>query len=98
MAAVLEPWNRLAEKNALVGFVDTLLRGTGQVMFQNNPVTGVLFLAGIFYNSRFLGGLGVLGLVSSTVTAVALGSRRSLEHTAAFIGSPRVHSDGAQGR
>ena len=39
---------------------DTLLRGVGQVMFQNNPLTGLLFLVGIFVNSFKLGGAGLL--------------------------------------
>ena len=37
-------WATLAERNPAVGVVDTLLRGVGQVMFQNNPLTGLLFL------------------------------------------------------
>ena len=31
--------------------VDVLLRGAGQVMFQNSPWTGLLFLAGIFWGA-----------------------------------------------
>ena len=34
---ILAPWNRLARENVAVGFVDTLLRGTGQVMFRKQP-------------------------------------------------------------
>jgi hypothetical protein len=34
-----------------VGAIAILLRGVGQVMFQNNPITGLLFLVGIFINS-----------------------------------------------
>jgi urea transporter len=30
--------------NPAVGVTDTLLRGVGQVMLQNNPMTGLLFL------------------------------------------------------
>jgi urea transporter len=37
--------------HAAVGAIDILLRGVGQVMFQNNPITGLLFLVGIFINS-----------------------------------------------
>src|SRR5919108_5411431 len=65
-------WSDIAQKNAVAGFVDTLLRGTGQVMFQNNPLTGLLFLIGIFYNSRLLGVAALIGLVSSTATAMIL--------------------------
>ncbi len=32
----------MAYANPAVGMIDTLLRGVGQVMFQNNPITGLL--------------------------------------------------------
>jgi urea transporter len=41
----------MAYANPAVGMIDTLLRGVAQVMFQNNPITGLLFLVGIFINS-----------------------------------------------
>ena len=41
----------MAPVKPAVGVIDTLLRGVGQVMFQNNPITGLLFLVGIFINS-----------------------------------------------
>lgn len=71
------PWDRLAQENPLVGFLDTLLRGTGQVMFQNNPLTGLLFLIGIFVNSALLGLAALIGLIVSTLTAVILGADRT---------------------
>ncbi|GHO83639.1 urea transporter [Dictyobacter formicarum] len=66
------PWERMTNENVLLRFVDTLLRGCGQVMFQNNPLTGLLFLIGIFVNSALLGLAGVIGLVVSTLTAMVL--------------------------
>ena len=81
---MLDPWNRLARENVAVGFVDTLLRGTGQVMFQNNPITGLLFLVGIFYNSYQLGIAGVIGLLASTVAAMVLGADRNLIRAGLF--------------
>lgn len=71
------PWEHLSNENALIGFVDSLLRGCGQVMFQNNPLTGLLILIGIFVNSTLLGLTGVIGLVVSTLTAVLLKADRS---------------------
>ena len=59
-------------------FPMTLLRGAGQVMFQNNAWTGLLFLIGIFWGS-YQEGLGLvawgalLGLIVSTVTGYLLG-------------------------
>jgi urea transporter len=49
-----ETWGEMAESNPAVGVVDTLLRGTGQVMFQNNPLTGLVFLAGTFVLTAWL--------------------------------------------
>jgi urea transporter len=58
-------------------FVDTNLRGAGQVMFQNNPLTGLLFIVGIFWGAvaagRIAVGIGALiALLISTLTAMAL--------------------------
>ncbi|MFA6251600.1 MAG: urea transporter [Candidatus Paceibacterota bacterium] len=50
-------------------FIRTILRGTGQVMLQNNALTGLLFLVGIFYNSSILGIGAILGNLISTTTA-----------------------------
>lgn len=81
---LLDPWHRLARENVVLGFVDTLLRGTGQVMFQNNPLTGLLFLIGIFFNSALLGLAGLIGLVASTVAAMVLGVDRTLVRAGLF--------------
>lgn len=77
-------WTHQAEEHPLVGFLDTLLRGCGQVMFQNNPLTGLLFLVGIFVNSALLGLAGVLGLVVSTLAAMVLRVDRTLVRAGLF--------------
>ncbi len=77
-------WQRLTEGNVVVGFLDSLLRGVGQVMFQNNPLTGALFLVGIFINSWLLGVAGLIGLLASTVAAVVLGVDRALIRAGLF--------------
>jgi urea transporter len=81
---VAEAWSGLAAENPVVTIVDTLLRGTGQVMFQNNPLTGLIFLAGIFVNSSKLGGFGLLGLATSTFAAYLLGVDRTLIRNGLF--------------
>lgn len=83
-ADILAPWKHLSEENVVVGFVDTLLRGTGQVMFQNNPITGLLFLIGIFYNSYQFGIAALIGLLASTITAMLLGADRGLIRAGLF--------------
>jgi urea transporter len=77
MNSVLQPWARACNGSAALRFVDVNLRGTGQVMFQNNPLTGLLFLIAIAWGSIatgmpqvFVGGL--LGLVIATLTAMWL--------------------------
>lgn len=55
------------------GWVRMLLRGAGQVMFQNNAWTGALFLAGIFWGAFASGNEAVawgalLGLATATIT------------------------------
>jgi urea transporter len=79
-----DSWATMAERNPAVGAVDTLLRGVGQVMFQNNPLTGLLFLVGIFVNSFKLGGAGLLGLAASTLAAHLLGVDRALIRAGLF--------------
>ena len=67
-----------------VGVIDTLLRGVGQVMFQNNPITGLLFLVGIFINSYKYGLTALLGLVVATLAAYLLGADRTLIRNGLF--------------
>ncbi len=59
-------------------FIMIYLRGAGQVMFQGNALTGLLFLAGIFWGAWQAGmiavGIGAsVGLLFGTLTAYALG-------------------------
>ncbi len=53
-------------------FLDLYLRGAGQVFLQNNPITGALFLAGIFLNSVEMGIGAVLGTLVGTLTGFLL--------------------------
>ena len=50
-------------------YIKTILRGVGQVMLQNNALTGLLFLAGIFYNSWLMGLGAIAGNFISTISA-----------------------------
>jgi urea transporter len=51
---------------------------------QNNPLTGLLFLIGIFYNSLLLGLAGLIGLIASTVAAMLLRVDRNLVRAGLF--------------
>lgn len=68
----------------LLEFLDTVLRGVGQVMLQNNSYAGMLFLIGIFYNSTLFGLAAVVGASVNTATAMLLGVDRSLVRAGMF--------------
>ncbi len=74
MKAMLAWWERLCTSSEILRFVDINLRGIGQVMFQNNPLTGLFFLAAVAWGS-YAGGVprvfigGVVALVTATLTA-----------------------------
>ncbi|MFM8551620.1 MAG: urea transporter [Nitrospiraceae bacterium] len=53
-----------------LGIADWVLRGIGQVVFQNNPLSGAVILAAIFYNSWVYGTVCLLGTVIGTLTAL----------------------------
>lgn len=62
----------------LLAFADSVLRGLGQVMFQNNSYTGLLFLAGIACNSPVFAAAALLGTIASTLAAIALEADRQM--------------------
>src|SRR5690349_11909597 len=59
---------------SLQSFADSVLRGVGQVMLQNNPITGLLFLLGIFIGDWVAGLYALLGTVAATETASLFGA------------------------
>jgi urea transporter len=67
-------WERLCTASRIVRFVDTNLRGIGQVMFQDNPLSGALFLAAIGWGSYAAGAprvaiAGLVAVIIATLTA-----------------------------
>lgn len=66
------------QDHPVLGFVDWTLRGVGQVVFQNNPLTGLLILLAILVNSWIYLLVCLLGVVASTVTAMLLKADRGL--------------------
>ncbi|WPO42900.1 urea transporter [Tardiphaga sp. 42S5] len=51
MEKILSKWESLSAWSSVLRFLDINLRSIGQVMFQNNPLTGLLFLAAIAWGS-----------------------------------------------
>ncbi len=67
-------WNKLTEQNIIIQFIDVTLRGCAQVMFQNNPITGLFFFIAIFLGAYWgnipqAGFACLLGTVIATLTA-----------------------------
>jgi urea transporter len=74
MKALLAWWERLCTSSTILRFVDLNLRGIGQVMFQNNPLSGLLFFVAIGWGSYAAGApqIAIAGLVcvlAATLTA-----------------------------
>lgn len=69
--------NRFRDHPTL-GFFDWVLRGVGQVVFQNNPLSGLIILGALFYNSLIYGSICILGAAVGTATAIALKADKGL--------------------
>jgi urea transporter len=61
-----------------LGIIDWVLRGIGQVVFQNNPISGAVVLAAIFYNSWIYGTVCLFGTIISTLTALLFKADRGM--------------------
>jgi urea transporter len=77
MADYLAPWRQLSDRNGAIRFIDANLRGAGQVMLQDNPLTGLLFIVGVAWGASVAGRpqvaiSGIVALVAATLTAMAL--------------------------
>lgn len=74
MKGLLVRWEGLCAASAILRFADVNLRGAGQVMFQDNPVSGLLFIVAICWGS-YAGGVpevaigGLVALIASTFAA-----------------------------
>ncbi len=51
MNGLLASWESACASSKALRFVDINLRAVGQVMFQNNPLSGAFFLAAIAWGS-----------------------------------------------
>lgn len=71
-------WPHQLRDHPALGFLDWVLRGIGQVVFQNNPLSGAIILAGIYYNSWIYGTVCLFGTIISTVTALLFKADRGM--------------------
>jgi urea transporter len=77
MNSILSGWESRCAASGVLRFVDINLRGIGQVMFQDNPLSGALFLAAIAWGSYAAGVPqvlfgGLVAVVAATLTALWL--------------------------
>ena len=63
-------------------FIIACFRGMGQVVFANNPVSGLFILVGLCIESTFMAFTGILALASGSTSALFLG----VDKTALFNG------------
>ena len=61
---------------AIKNFAEIIFRGISQIFLLNNVITGILFLAGAFYNSWPIGTGAVIGVLTGTFTALLLKYKR----------------------
>ncbi|XP_055273256.1 urea transporter 2 [Moschus berezovskii] len=67
----------LKDKSPVFQFLDWVLRGMSQVMFVNNPLSGILIVLGLFIQNPWWAISGCLGTVVSTLTALILSQDKS---------------------
>ncbi|MFC0581799.1 urea transporter [Micrococcoides hystricis] len=63
------PTQRLHERSAFLGTIDSTFRGIGQVIFINNPLSGLIFALAIFLYRPWAGLLFVAGSYACTLFA-----------------------------
>ena len=78
------PFRGVVAEESLWRFPEWVLRGIGQVDFQNNWLTGLIILAGVFYNSWIYGVDCILGTAVATLTAMALRANKDLIRAGLF--------------
>ena len=62
---------------AIKNFAEIFFRGISQIFLLNNVITGILFLAGAFYNSWLIGIGAIIGVLAGTFAALILKYNRS---------------------
>uniref|UniRef100_A0A4W3HS94 Solute carrier family 14 member 2 n=1 Tax=Callorhinchus milii TaxID=7868 RepID=A0A4W3HS94_CALMI len=64
-------------QNIGIQFIAWILRGAAQVMFVNNPLSGIIIFAGLIYQNPWLALNGLVGTVTTTLTALILSQNRA---------------------
>lgn len=68
----MQPLNQRLANQPVLNFFNATLRGIGQAIFVNNPISGLLIIIAIFIQSPWLGTLSLLGTAAANLMAIAL--------------------------
>ena len=66
----MQSLNQRLANQTLPNFINAVFRGIGQVIFVNNPISGLLFLIAMLIQLPWLGVMSMIGTVSATITAM----------------------------
>ena len=78
------PWTQTYFESKIVLFAELCFRGISQVYFQNNPLSGLIILVGLFIQSTRVALHGVLALVCGNLVAFLLGFDEGLASSGLF--------------
>lgn len=56
----------------MLKYLNPFLHGFSQIMLQENPLTGLFFIVGIFFGSTFMGMAAITAVLTGTLTAIFL--------------------------
>ena len=76
-AGTLQLLNQHLENQPIADFINSTLRGIGQVIFVNNPLSGFLILLALFIHSPWVALMGLLGATAANVAALLLALDRT---------------------
>ncbi|WP_282697110.1 urea transporter [Streptomyces sp. CC208A] len=77
-------WSEAAENNKVLGFADIVLRSAGQVIIQNNPLSGAIVIAALFVGSWRIALFFLAGCVLATLAAYVLKAEEGLLRAGGF--------------
>lgn len=87
---LVDEFKDYGEKNRLVGFIDSVLSGFGQIVLSDNPLTGLLVLLGVFLGSPSQMFVALFAACVGAAFAFWIGVNKVLIHHGLYTFSPAV--------
>lgn len=69
----LTQWKELGDRNIMIGYIDSVLSGFGQITFNDSPVCGLIFIIAAFIASPIQGISGLWSACIATLLAYVMG-------------------------